>query len=200
MSLPNLSLTDIANRVFTRVGINTITNVEGSQNQNAILFTSLYPQIRDQVLREHFWPFATKKSALELETEKPLYGFANAFSLPPEFVRLKDTSLDNTFPYEIERNRLLTDAESVSITFVANDITITEWDILFFEALVVRLAFELVTALNKNEEQKAALFAEYQQKIKDARYIPSTEQNNPEPIFRNTITRAGGYRRRRRFL
>lgn len=199
MALPTLAPTDIANLVFTRLGVSQVQNVETSSNDNARTYNRLYPLMVEAVLAEHFWNFATARKTLEATQDTPLYGFSHAFSLPSDMVRLISTNLEDYIDFKVERSFLYTNKDTVNITYVSREVAEdpTTWDILFLEALVAKIAFEMVLATTQNEQLKNDLYVEYQEKLKRARNVDSRSMSSPRVDTINTIVRAGGFVRRR---
>jgi hypothetical protein len=82
--------TDLLNDALGQAGgCSRITAIDdGSVSANHCL--TFYPTLRDGLLRSHFWNFALKWVELAQDTPAPTIGYAYSYTLPGDFVRIKD--------------------------------------------------------------------------------------------------------------
>ncbi len=70
-----------------------------------------YDATRRALLRKHFWVFARSRAAISRDSETPPFGYADAYKLPNDFLRLHfigDDTLNNYVKdYEIEGRQIL---------------------------------------------------------------------------------------------
>jgi len=79
--------TDIANIALVRLGANTISSInDGSPNASHIMM--VWDYVRSEVLQLRDWRFAKMKAELTRHPSSPLYGYAYAYALPNDFLRL----------------------------------------------------------------------------------------------------------------
>ncbi len=154
------SVVEICNNALIRIGSKTITSLsDGDKVANAC--SLVYEQARNLLFRQHLWNFAIKRATLASETDAPAFGFSYSYPLPSDFVRVKDLD-DSAIVYKIENNRLLTDSESVNLTYVSRVEDVTKFDALFTEALILSLAIKVGFVLNGSNAREQALKDEYQ--------------------------------------
>ena len=58
--------------------------------------------LRDDLLRDHPWNWATKRVTIPASTVSPTWGFANAFPLPANYRRLMEVQNPSKLEYRIE--------------------------------------------------------------------------------------------------
>ncbi len=78
--------TDIANRAMRLLKATRITNLtDGSDGANAA--NDVFTEVREELLRAHFWNFATKRQKLAKSSTAPTFEFDNAYPLPADWMR-----------------------------------------------------------------------------------------------------------------
>ncbi len=106
-----------------------------------------YDATRRALLRRHFWVFARARRAIPRDAEAPDFGYADAYNLPNDYLRLRfigDDTLNNyKRDYEIEGVQLLLNnsgATSVNIGYIRDETQVSKFDSLFVILLAVELA------------------------------------------------------------
>ena len=108
----------VSNEEICRQAILRIGTAEqlGPSTQGMLLAQSLLPQVRDSLLLTGSWTWANKSTTLTAETLSPEFKWAYSSALPSDCLRVyrvNDTGNRVTeAAWEIQGNRLLTDAES----------------------------------------------------------------------------------------
>ena len=126
-----------------------------------------YESIRDMVLTKGKWNCATTRAQLAVLSTAPLFGFANQYQLPSDFLRFRRFQ-DQTFhiPYSIEAlsngdgtasRVLLTDEGSANIIYIFRLTEVAKMDELLKYAIGARLAQEI--ALGVKGDLRQAGFA-----------------------------------------
>ncbi len=156
--------THICNLALGRLGTASITSLdEDSAEGRACLL--LYDSTRKEVLRSHRWNHATKRVTLTASASAPISGFDYQYPLPEGCLRVMEVNDsedgDATHPWSIEGRMLLTDETTVDIVYVADVTNPDDFDSLFVEALVVKLAGKLTEKLRGNTGKTAELLQEY---------------------------------------
>ncbi len=167
------SKVDIANIALTKLGCTPLASFTES-NVRARVMTSLYDSMRDSVLRMHRWNFAIKRTALVKLAKAPAWGFASAYQLPEDFirmVRLENQSQD----FRIEGDQLLTDAGNGNCLYVHRAVEVDKYDSLFIRTLAARLAAESAKELTGDAGITASMEKEYAMMLEEARYVDSLE-------------------------
>ena len=84
------SVEDVINLALREIGYpRPISDIyEGSRASRAAL--DIYSQTRDQVLRDHNWPFATRDAALVSNNQPPPQGWLAEYTYPSDAVRVRN--------------------------------------------------------------------------------------------------------------
>lgn len=187
------SVTQLCNMALARIGhqkpLTDFTSDTTTAGDIARLF---YANTRDQMLRSHPWNFAIKRVALAASTSTPNHEYDYAFPLPDDCLRVIRTSWEATgwssrdeavkvfwsepgYPYRIEQNQLLTNESSVSIEYIARIEDTSQFDPMFTDCLVQRLAAEFSQPLADNATLTKNLWDIYNQKMSEARVMDAQE-------------------------
>lgn len=172
----------ICNLALMMVGIPAITSFD-EENNNAKLCKSYFPVLRDRVLRDHTWSFATAAYELQQLNEKSIDdNFPFVCALPGDVIRV--IALSNDAPYRRVGNRILVQSLPAKVLYIARIEDPNLFDETFIEALQYLIASEIGMA-NTRSVQLISLYREkYERTLATARSIDSQEnrfayQNNP---------------------
>lgn len=177
--------TEICNLALMRLGTGPIESLDDTSKEARAL-KNCFELARDIVLRGHPWNFAGKRAALARLSAVPAFGYAYAFQLPVDQLRvlgLVDESgkIDPTLDYQIEGNLLLTNQTSASIRYIEKVTDPGRWDALFCSALSARLASEVAYHLTGSAAMKKQMMNEYLVELGQARSIDA--QENPPEVY-----------------
>jgi hypothetical protein len=162
-----LSNVGVANQAIMALGGTKIVDFT-DETDLAKAVASGYNTWRDDLLESRDWSFAIKRVALVENTTAPTFGYDHAYDLPASCPRVINTD-DQSYPYRIEGDQLLTDADSVKIAYVAggmDEINPDNWSKKFLDLFVARLKAELAP-LTPRADQTAQFWALYSAKLKD---------------------------------
>jgi len=81
----------ICNQAINLVGGNRIVNI-GDTSKEAVICKDMYDDLRDLVLEDADWVFATQRYLLTPEAASPTWGYMYQFTIPPEVVRVINAS------------------------------------------------------------------------------------------------------------
>lgn len=172
----------ICNLALMLVGIPPITSLDG-ENNNARLCQTFFPIIRDRVLRDHPWSFATTFYDLQaLHETSPDPRFPKVCLLPGDVVRI--ISLEPDRPYRKVGNNILVEELPARLCYTRSVEDSNLYDSTFIEAVQYLLAAEIGLA-NTRDAQLISMFRqEYERRLAVARSIDSSEnrfehQNGP---------------------
>lgn len=154
-----LSEIDIINRALAKMGDQRIT--DRSENTNrARIMDSIYDGVRDELLRDCPWNFATQRDTLSADPAPPVYEWATAFAVPADFLYMVAT--ENNSAYRLEGNQILSNHEnSLNITYVRRVTDATEFDTGFAESLAAKLAYEAAQNITADTALQDRLFRDY---------------------------------------
>lgn len=164
----------------------------------ATKFRSCYVPLRNALLREYHWGFATKRVALVVLSTAPVSGYLYQYTLPTDYLDAQDISYSAAseysafdyppydylpfwyppfppFRYAIENNVLLTDSDSVILTYTALVTDSTKFDPMFTAALAARIAAHIAAGLYGNATLAASLRQLAEIELGKARMADATE-------------------------
>lgn len=163
------SQVEIVNRALTKLGAARITSM-GDANKSARTMSALWDTVRRSELRKRNWSFAMRRSSLASLSTAPNWGFALAYQLPSDFLRLVQVSDLYIIPgltdyregddsaYAIEGSQLLTDFPApLKLRYVADVTDPGAFDALFVEVMASKLAYEgCYDIMQSNQGREAA--------------------------------------------
>jgi hypothetical protein len=199
------SETDLLNDALGQAGgCARITSIDdGSVNANHCL--AYYPALRDAMLRAHFWNFALKWVELAQNTPAPTIGYAFAYQLPGDFLRVKDYAGENpasggtlslwpyygtgyTPNYKIEGRTLRTNDGQAFLQYIRRVTNVAEFDPMFYQAVATTLASKLASAIPKDHKKSLSLAQQGEALLMMAMTIDGQE-GSVEPIIVDDLIR-----------
>ena len=165
----------IANRAVTKLGEARIISLTDS-TKAATTIASMYDSVRDDELRAHIWHFAKARQMLPALSTAPLFGFANAFQLPADCLRLIQVGnllvyprMDTRGLFSIEGRQILTDmGPSLPVRYIRRIEDPNLFDSSFVEAFACRLASEACESLTQSATKRQLAAQEYDLAIRRA--------------------------------
>lgn len=192
------SSVDICNLALGHVGvrreINTIENGE-TESEDEDLCARLYPRARDEVLRMHAWPFATKFVALALVAAADAQPWANlwgyVYRYPTDAARLINVlsacrAEAIPIPYDLgqdDRGKIIyTDSSEAAIRYAIRAENPDLWPADFGEAVAWKLAFHLAMPISGRRDLRADADAAFTRALGAAQVSCSAEvKRDPDP-------------------
>ncbi len=172
------STVEICNGALNQLGATTILSLT-EDSKNARLCNSRFTQVRDGVFRSHPWNCLQKRIELAQDTTTPAWGFKYAYTLPADCLRLLRI-LDYDSNYKVEGRKILSNTETMKILYVSRVTDPNEYDELLRETLSSSLAADIAFAVTSNNTTATNMYNLFQDKLKDARFVDSTEGQNVE--------------------
>ena len=186
------SVVDICNGALNQLGATTILSLT-EDSKNARLCNSRYTQVRDGVFRSHPWNCLQKRVELAQDTATPAWGFKYAFTLPADCLRLLRI-LDYDSNYKVEGRKILSNTETMKILYIGRITDPNEYDELLRETLSSSLAADIAFAITSNNTTATNMYNLFQDKLKDARFVDSTEgQNVDQDLGMTDVIDAGTF-------
>ncbi len=173
------SVVDICNGALNQLGASTILSLT-EDSKNARLCNARFTQIRDGVFRSHPWNCLQKRVQLAADSTAPAWGFTQQYTLPADCLRVL-TILDYDADYKIEGRKILTDNSSMKILYISRVTDPNEYDELLRETLSAALAADIAYAITSSNPTASNMFNLFQDKLKEARFVDSTEGQNLSP-------------------
>ena len=172
------SVVDICNGALNQLGASTILSLT-EDSKNARLCNSRYTQVRDALFRTHPWNCLQTRLELAASSDSPAWGFTYAYTLPANCLRLLRV-LDYDSNYKVEGRKILSDASTMKILYIARITDPNEYDELLRETLSAALGADIAYAVTSNNTTSQNMILSYQEKLRDARFVDSTEGQNVE--------------------
>ena len=169
-----MSEVSICNQALSLLGAigrdNTVPLTSLDDDTNTARLCRLnYVPIRDAVLGEHNWSFATRWETLAESADPPPGEYAREYRLPPDVLEVLFVGEDYNNPQEwrLEDNAIRTDGPGkIQAIYRVEDTT--KYSSLFTQALVSRLAAELAIPITNSRSLMENMFAMYDQKMRRA--------------------------------
>lgn len=185
----------IINTALSKLAVPPISNVLRPTNPTERLVALRYGMLRDAVIEEAPWSFALRRFALTRSlANDPAWGPEGAFTVPSSVVTVwwvySDASTTEPVPsthWSVEGDYIY--MANYNTAYIKATVSVTDeskYDNLFVEALATRLAAELCLQLTENGQLEAKLWAEYAEKIDQAKAI-STSRGTREKIQRGSL-------------
>ena len=166
---------DIVNRALTMLGVDPINSLSDS-TKAASTANRLFNDTRAAVFRGHPWNCLIKRASLPQEATVPIYGYAYAFTLPADFLRL--LSIENNLgKYSIEGRKILYDDEILQVMYIALVTDVIAYDTLLLDALAARLAADMAHPLLQSTEAMQRMYNLYELKLREAKFVDAQENS-----------------------
>ena len=170
------STVDICNGALNQLGATTILSLT-EDSKNARLCNSRFKQVRDAVFRSHPWNCLQTRVELASSTTTPAWGYKFKFDLPGDCLRLLRI-LDFDSNYQVEGRSILSNNETMKILYISRVEDPNQYDELLRETLSAALGSDIAYAITSNNTTSQNMLVTYQEKLKDARFVDSTEGQN----------------------
>jgi hypothetical protein len=188
------SIISVCNRALTKLGSNRITSLDDN-TKAARVMSANYDAVRRAEIRSHRWSFAMARTQLPALAAAPVWGFARAFQLPADNLRLdfidsfylwdwvgydgfyRGFTGGSTTPFAVEGGQILTDISAPLNVRYARDITDPNvFDAAFAESLACKLAMEACEDLTQSSTKFQQVATEYADAIKTAKAVNAIER------------------------
>ena len=186
------SIVDICNGALNQLGATTILSLT-EDSKNARLCNARYSQVRDAVFRSHPWNCLQKRVELAKDTATPAWGFTAQFTLPADCLRLLRI-LDFDSNYKVEGRKILSNTSTMKILYISRITDPNEYDELLRETLSAALGADIAYGVTSSNPVAQNMYQLFQEKLKDARFVDSTEgQNVEQDLGMSDVIDAGSF-------
>lgn len=181
------SVVSICNKGLRYLGGEEILSLE-QESRGARLCSQYYAEIRDELLEEHHWNFASRYCSLALLPQAPLFGFSRAYQLPADCLRVRRLRDDADFEV-VENHILYTDAYPAEAVVTVRVTDPARFPALFIEVLARKLAAELAVPLMNSSRLEQSMMTKYINALERAKQMDATEGTS-DPVETNDWVRA----------
>lgn len=189
------SVVSICNQAITWLGGNPIISLDDGTTE-AILCKANFVPLRDAVLEEGKWTFATARFKLLPNPTPPVYGYTFRFEIPSNvFVVMKVTNhADNAndsedFDYRREENFLVANESVLYIKALIRITDVSKFTQTFVQALAARIATDIAAPLTESTSKEDKMRAKYDRAIKLALGIDGQQGQSDRIKIRSKIIR-----------
>lgn len=145
---------DIINVALRRVGARRINSLADDSDEAAVA-GDVYDNTLDELLRAHFWNFATKREKLARETDVPTFQFDFAYALPSDWIRTVSVHPDDSgvthMLYKEEliegQKTILASTEDVYMRYIARITDPNIWSADFRDVVSYNLARDMAIVI-----------------------------------------------------
>lgn len=161
----------ICNQAIGWVGGDRIISFsDGTAEAN--LCADNYDSIRKAVLEAAEWHFATARVVPAKSSIAPAYGYASAFPIPTDNIRILTVSStvddENDVDWVIEGDSILCDYDVIYVRYIKNIDDPAKFSASFVQALASRLGAEFAIPIAKSRSLQADMWKLYERKVGEA--------------------------------
>ena len=168
---------DICNQALSMLGIPKITSYDDTSNQ-AKLCKQFFPVLRDRLLRDHTWSFATAAAKLQkLDEESFDPELPYVCGLPTDCLRVVSLD-DEDAPFRRIGKKIHIDYHPAGLIYIRRMEDCNDFDEIFSEALQYLLAVEIGMAMTRDAQLINLYRQEYEKRLQSARTIDAQENSH----------------------
>lgn len=186
-----VSTVDICNLALDELGEEAITALDEGTTVANLCNRNLGPA-RDELLRAHPWNFAIKRRKMARLAAVPDFGFAYAFQKPVDWLRTISVHADSggfgSAEYRMEGEQVLSDSPTLYLRYVARVDDPNAFDVLFVEALALKLAARLTKAITQSSAEKERIEVLAREVVRQARAVDAVEDFPDQPPLGSWLT------------
>lgn len=144
----------ICSAALRKLGHSPITAL-GEDSKAGRIANERYAELRDELIYRHPWNFATKRQSIPVSATSPAWGFANAFPLPVDYLRMREVNGEDetSGKWKVEGKSVVTDlAGPLEILFTYQVTDTNFMSPTFREALASILAADWAEDLTGDDD------------------------------------------------
>jgi len=168
--------TSICNSALTKIGAGRIISLDDT-SERAKLLKEQYPLLRDALLYEHPWNFATARIEVAPLVAAPEYEFDFQYQLPSDCLRVYGTDMPKDWPWKVEGTKLLCNSSTLIIKYIKRVTDTSQFSSEFAEVLAWRIASEIAYSVTQSSSLRDSADAKYERALRQARSFDAQESN-----------------------
>lgn len=160
----------VANKAIVLLGGTPILSFEDNSTE-AITVKAAYAAVRDKVLEDRQWTFASSRRKLTPDAVAPEFGFSHRFLIPSDVIRIfnaDDLSGNNNLKWEREEDYILCDSAEIQIKFIKRVDDVSKWTPAAIDCFSYLLASEMAMPLTESISTMSLYANMYADRIVDA--------------------------------
>ena len=157
------------------------------RTEHARLSASLYPDIRDDLLRAHPWNCATKRVILAPLADAPAFDFGYQFALPGDWLRtLQVGQKGQGLAYRSEGRNILANVTALPLVYIFRNVVEQEWSTNLVELMTLQMAAKMAYSVTKSSSVRESYRDEFARAFKVAKAIDG-QDDPPEEFEEGTL-------------
>jgi len=169
------SETSICNAALTLLGERAINSLD-DQTKVGRIMNEVYPDKREELLRNHSWNFATARASLAASLTPPVWGFDYSYPLPSDCLRILNVNDVEDIGWRIEGREVVTNiAAPLEIEYTRDITDPTEMDVLFRQVLSTLIARDTAETITGSVEKAEEMERLYRQRLSPAKAVDGQE-------------------------
>ena len=174
------SAISLCSNALQQLGDDPIASFALSEGKRARLCGTLWPQVRDYMLRKHAWPCARKRVILAPEAAAPSFDWGFSFVLPGDWLRTLQVGQRNHRPnFELEGRRIYADTNALHLVYVWRNEDPSSWDSLLCDVASAEMCARLAYPITQSASLAQLKRQEADQMLREAKAIAG-QDNEPE--------------------
>lgn len=168
---------DICSAALASLGANPISSLLEDLDR-ARVCASLWPIVRDEVLRAHPWNCCIKRQELAALSDAPLGGdYLYQYQLPSDWLRTLSLSATNynITDFKHESGKILSNETPIVLRYVYKNTSATTYDAMLTQALVLLMSARLAYPIAQTSSLEGQRLQEYGQYMKRVRAVDGME-------------------------
>lgn len=184
---------EIINNALMKCGLPLAASLTETDWNASVVFET----VAKQALRSFPWGFATRFASLSANTNRPAHGFAYAYTLPTDCLRIVDVRQHDDLRapkgrFVVSGKLLYANISPCNARYVACDLEPANWPDDFCDAVSCKIAAEIANLSAQTVTMTPGLLQMYQLSLAQAQTIDSTETNERVPLDESILmSRAG---------
>lgn len=142
--------------------------------------SNLYPMLRDDLLRKHFWNCAIKRVLLSPLSTPPAFGYTAQFQLPSDFLRVYEVGngpRNFISDFQIENRVIMANASALPLRYVWRNDNEDNWDSSLVHVATVMMAALLAYPITQSTSLRDSMKEDAIKALREAKSIDA--QENP---------------------
>ena len=166
----------ICSNALLMVGAKTINDFT-ENNDRTRLVSNLWPQVRDWILRSHYWNCAVARVQLAPDVTPPAFDYSLQYTIPTDWLRtLQVGELGSPIRYTQEGRKILADENPLDLVYVFRASEGT-WDAALQFSATLAMASTIAYAITQSASLAQSMYQQLVLSLKTARSIDG--QDNP---------------------
>ena len=157
------------------------------KTEHARLANSLYPSVRDDLLRGHPWNCATTRVILAPLATPPTFDFGYQFALPGNWLRtLQVGEKGQALIYRTEGKQILANVTALPLVYIFRNDDESSWSTNLIELAELQMAAKMAYAVTKSSSVRDSFRDEFARAFKVAKAIDG-QDDPPEEFEEGTL-------------